>query len=46
MNTEQAYGSMEKANRIIEDFSVGGYAFYTLVFLLEIAACFALFYMI
>ncbi|MEN6438423.1 MAG: hypothetical protein ABFD97_07565 [Syntrophobacter sp.] len=46
MNTEQAYGSMEEANRIIEDFPVSRYAFYTLVFLLEIAACFTLFYMI
>lgn len=45
MNTEQAYDSMAEANRIIEDFSMGKHAFYTMVFLFEIAACFAVFYM-
>ncbi len=42
MNTEQAYKSMEEANRIIEDFSVSKYAIYTLLFLIEIAICFAI----
>lgn len=44
MSTEQAYRAMEEANHIIEDFSVGRYALYTLAFLTEIALCFALLY--
>jgi len=46
MSTDQAYSSMEEANRIIEDFPVGKYAVYTLAFLLEIALCFAVIYVI
>jgi len=42
MDTEQAYGEMEEANRIIEDFPVGRYALYTMLFLGEIAICFAI----
>ena len=44
MDTEQAYSRMEEANRIIEDFSVGKYALYTILFLAEIAICFAVVY--
>ena len=46
MDTKQAYGRMEKANRIIEDFPVGKYALYTVMFLAEVAICFAIFYAI
>jgi len=46
METAQAYSTMEEANRIIEDFSVRKYALYTLLFLLEIAACFGILYVI
>ncbi len=46
MNTEQAYKTMAESNRIIEDFSIGKYALFTLVFLLEITICFALLYKI
>ncbi|MCE5335745.1 MAG: hypothetical protein LLG06_14275 [Desulfobacteraceae bacterium] len=46
MDTTQAYGRMEEANRIIEDFPVRKYALYTVLFLLEIAACFGIFCMI
>lgn len=46
MDTEQAYGKMEEANRIIEDFSTGRYALYTVLFLVEIAICFAIVYAI
>lgn len=31
---------MQEANRIIEDFSVGQFAVYTSLFLVEIALCF------
>ncbi len=44
MDTTQAYGKMEEANRIIEDFPVKKYAIYTILFLLEIALCFAILY--
>lgn len=44
MDTAKAYGTMEEANRIIEDFPVGRYAIYTVAFLVEIAICFALLY--
>jgi hypothetical protein len=46
MDTAQAYGTMEEANRIIEDFPVKKYALYTLLFLLEIAVCFGILYII
>lgn len=41
MDTEHAYRKMEEANRIIEDFSIGKYSLYTVMFLVEIAICFA-----
>jgi hypothetical protein len=41
MDTAKAYGRMEEANRIIEDFPVKKYAIYTILFLVEIAICFA-----
>ena len=44
MDTAKAYGTMEEANRIIEDFPVKKYAIYTILFLLEIALCFAVLY--
>ncbi len=44
MNTELAYKKMQQANRIIEDFPVGKYALYTVLFLAEIAICFAIVY--
>ncbi len=44
MDTAKAYGRMEEANRIIEDFPVKKYAIYTILFLLEIALCFAVLY--
>lgn len=44
MDTDKAYGRMEEANRIIEDFPVKKYAIYTILFLLEIALCFAVLY--
>ncbi len=31
MDTEQAYGKMQEANRIIEDFPIGKYALYTVI---------------
>ena len=40
MDTDKAYSRMQEANRIIEDFSMGKYALYSLLFLAEIAACF------
>ncbi len=42
MDTEHAYDKMQEANRIIEDFPVGKYALYTILFLVEIAICFAI----
>ena len=42
MDTEQAYGRMQEANRIIEDFPIGKYAFYAVLYLAEIALCFAI----
>lgn len=44
MNTELAYKKMQQSNRIIEDFPVGKYALYTVLFLAEIAVCFAIIY--
>jgi len=44
MDTEKAYARMQEANRIIEDFPVGKYAFLTVLFLAEIAICFAIVY--
>ena len=46
IDTDQAYGTMEEANRIIEDFPVSKYAVYTVLFLVEIALCFAVLYAI
>ncbi len=46
METEQAYGQMAEANRIIEDFPIGKYALYTILFLVEIAICFGIIYSI
>jgi hypothetical protein len=46
MDTDQAYATMEEANQIIEDFPVSKYAIYTILFLLEIALCFAVLYAI
>lgn len=46
MDTEKAYSRMSEANRIIEDFSLGQYALYSLLFLAEIAACFVVVYAI
>ena len=39
MDTEQAYGRMEEANRIIEDFPTGKYALYTILFFAEVLIC-------
>ena len=46
MDTDKAYSIMREANRIIEDFPIGKYALYSLLFLAEIAACFAVVYSI
>ncbi len=46
MNTDYAYGKMQESNRIIEDFPIGKYALYTILFLVEIAICFAIIYSI
>ncbi len=46
MDTEQAYARMQEANRIIEDFPIGKYALLTVLFLAEIAICFAIIYSI
>ena len=46
MDTEQAYGKMQEANRIIEDFPVGKYALNMVLFFAEIAICFAIAYVI
>ena len=46
MDTEKAYARMQEANRIIEDFPVGKYALLTVLFLVEIAICFAIIYSI
>ncbi|MGC9196068.1 MAG: hypothetical protein ACP5IL_11520 [Syntrophobacteraceae bacterium] len=46
MDTDKAYSRMSEANRIIEDFSMGKYALYSLLFLAEIAACFVVVYAI
>jgi hypothetical protein len=44
MDTDKAYSRMSEANRIIEDFPIGKYALYSLLFLAEIAACFVVVY--
>ena len=44
MDTEKAYSRMQEANRIIEDFPVGKYALLTVLFLVEVAICFAIVY--
>lgn len=46
MDTEKAYAKMQEANRIIEDFPIGKYAVLTILFLVEIAICFAVVYSI
>jgi hypothetical protein len=46
MDTEQAYGKMQEANRIIEDFPIGKYALNMVIFFAEIAICFAISYAI
>jgi hypothetical protein len=46
MDTEQAYGKMQGANRIIEDFPIGKYALNMVIFFAEIAICFAISYAI
>ena len=46
MTTEQAYGKMQEANRIIEDFPIGKYALNMVIFFAEIAICFAISYAI
>jgi hypothetical protein len=46
MDTEQAYGKMEEANRIIEDFPIGKYALNMVIFFTEIAICFGIIYAI
>ncbi|SPF33895.1 hypothetical protein SBDP1_1170003 [Syntrophobacter sp. SbD1] len=42
MDTEHAYDKMKASNRIIQDFPIGKYALYTILFLVEIAICFAI----
>jgi hypothetical protein len=42
MDTAQAYGKMQEANRIIEDFPIGKYALYAILYLAEIALCFTI----
>ncbi len=44
MDTEQARGNMQAANRIIEDFPVRKYVINMLIFFAEIAICFAIAY--
>ncbi len=46
MDTDKAYSKMQEANRIIEDFPMGKYALYSLLFLAEIAACFVVVHLI
>ncbi len=46
MDTEQAYGKMQAANRIIEDFPVRKYVLNMVIFFTEIAICFAIAYVI
>jgi len=46
MDTDQAYGKMQEANRIIEDFPIGKYALNMVIFFAEIAICFAISYAI
>ena len=44
MDTEQAYGKMQEANRIIEDFPIRKYVINMVIFFAEIAICFAIIY--
>jgi len=44
MDTKQAYGKMQEANRIIEDFPIRKYVLNMLIFFAEIAVCFAIAY--
>ena len=46
MSTAKAIEVMREANRIIEDFSVGKFALYTSLFLIEIGLCYAVFKLI
>ncbi len=43
MNTVEANEVMQEANRIIEDFPVQKFVLYTVLFIVEIGLCFALF---
>ncbi|NTU48107.1 MAG: hypothetical protein HGA84_03765 [Syntrophobacteraceae bacterium] len=40
MEESKALEVMEEANRIIEDFSLNKFVVFTILFLIEIAACF------
>ena len=40
MDTAEAYAKMQEANEIIQDFSIGQYALYLVLFLLETALVF------
>lgn len=40
MESSKALEVMEEANRIVEDFSLNKFVLFTILFLLEIAACF------
>jgi len=42
VDTAQASQVMQEANRIIEDLPAGKFAFYLLVFAVEIALCFGI----
>ena len=46
MDTEQASGKMQEANRIIEDFPIRKYVLNMIIFFVEIAVCFAIAYVI
>ena len=46
MDTELAYAKMQEANRIIEDFPIRKYVLNMVIFFAEIAACFAIAYVI
>lgn len=40
MESSKALEVMEEANRIVEDFSLNKFVLFTILFLLEIVACF------
>lgn len=40
MDTAEAYAKMQEANEIIQDFSIGQYALYLILFLIETAVVF------